>query len=103
MTKILSWNANHWQRQPQNAAFWKYLAHDLAPDIAILQEVRPIVAQTPIGQTDPGVPPGFFLDQSGCYSWEECYHDWGTGVFTNALPIRPIHIPMSHKDRKSVV
>jgi endonuclease/exonuclease/phosphatase family metal-dependent hydrolase len=31
-------------------------------------------------------------------SWNaECGHNWGTGIFTAGLPIRPIHIQTSHK------
>ncbi|NQT96950.1 MAG: endonuclease/exonuclease/phosphatase family protein [Candidatus Marinimicrobia bacterium] len=100
--RIINWNTNYWQRKHLDKIFWDYLDNKLQPDIAIFQEVCPNLKS-----------PGFIGDrqkeidkfsEANTFVWEDIdsKRKWGSGIFTNNIPIRELKIKTDYRGCLSV-
>lgn len=86
----------HWQYTEKAAEAWAYVDRDLDPDITLLQEAVPRVKESGfIGQT---LAPPEALSESRTFLWRaiDRKRKWGSGIFTKAMPLRPVVFPNSY-------
>ncbi|MCK4593001.1 endonuclease/exonuclease/phosphatase family protein [bacterium] len=100
--KIINWNTNYWQRKHLNQKFWDFLDNDLKPDIALLQEVCPNSKSSGfIGDKQKQITK---FSDADTFIWENIdqKRKWGTGIFTNNIPIRELKIKTDYQGCLSV-
>lgn len=74
--KILTWNLGYWQFKSRHEEAWKYICDEIRPDVALLQEVRPIER----------------VLNNGSIVFEKYIKDWGTAVYSGSLPLSRIAV-----------
>jgi hypothetical protein len=73
---IVTWNLGYPFRRHQHTLAWNYLATDIHPHIALVQEARPPDTRA------------YFKHQ--CWRKIGGTRDWGSGIVTTAIPLREL-------------
>lgn len=74
--RLATWNLGFWQFRKTHAEAWAYLRDEIRPDIALLQEVK---------------IPKLRSDEAAVL--RPVHRDWGTAIYTRALPLRELAVP----------
>ncbi|PHS33640.1 MAG: hypothetical protein COA82_08280 [Alkaliphilus sp.] len=82
--KIITWNMDYWKRNnTQRKAGWSYLTKELNPNIALLQETRPLVLFDEVYDI--------------YYRGSEQKTDWGTAILAKKYPYFEQHFKSYYK------
>lgn len=80
--KIITWNLGYWQFRNFHDEAWDYLRTEIAPDIALLQEVRPPV-----------------MKEGEHIVFCERHNGWGTAIYSKKLVLVQVQLCASYPNR----
>lgn len=73
--KVVTWNLGYWQHVSLHDEAWTYLRNEIAPDIALLQEVHP-----------PQMREGEHIQ------FVTAYRNWGTAIYTKNSSMEKLEV-----------
>jgi exonuclease III len=80
--KVLTWNLGFWQHKSNHERAWAYLREQVAPDLALLQEVSTVRPQS--GENI------FF---------RQIHQNWGTALYAQNLTLEPFTLETNQPNR----
>jgi len=80
--KVITWNLGFWQHKSNHEKAWLYLREQIKPDLALLQEVKPIE-----------------LRDNECMLFRQIIQNWGTALYTRNMPLKELILPTKYSGR----
>jgi len=71
--RVLTWNMGYWQYRKRHEKAWEYLREEVKPDIALLQECRPVE-----------------MSDNEQLLFKEIYQGWGTAIYLRNASVKTV-------------